>query len=87
MLNPWSYQKKNHTKELQQHIAMKRALGTDKADEITLQEIIEYLNHVNGTIFGEETFAPVYEFGKSIKEIDLKWAPTIEREYFVSKST
>lgn len=77
MLNPWSYQKKNHTKILQQHIAKKQSLNPDA---ITLDEMIEYLNNVNGTIFGEETFAPVYEFGKSIKEIDLVWAPTIERK-------
>lgn len=65
-------------------MARKNALDANKSDEISLNEIIEYLNGVNGSIFGEETFAPVYEFGKSIKEIDLVWAPTIEREYFVS---
>lgn len=35
---------------------------------------------MDGPSFGEETFAPVYEFGKSIKEIDLVWAPTMERK-------
>lgn len=86
MLNPWAYQKKNHTKILQQHIARKKSLDADKSNEISLNEIIEYLSSVNGSIFGEETFAPVYEFGKSIKEIDLVWAPTIEREYFASNT-
>lgn len=79
MLNPWAYQKKNHTKILQKHIAAKKSLDPEK---ISLNEIIEYLNVVNGTMFGLETFAPVYEFGKSIKEIDLVWAPTIERMFF-----
>lgn len=69
---------------MQQHIAREKSLDADKSNEISLNEIIEYLSGVNGSIFGEETFAPVYEFGKSIKEIDLVWAPTIEREYFVT---
>lgn len=79
MLNPWSYQKKNHTNILQQHIAEQQSRDPDA---ISLSEIIEYLSGVNGTMFGEKTFAPVYEYGKSIKEIDLVWAPTIERRSF-----
>lgn len=50
-------------------------------EEISLNDIIEYLKNVNGHVFGDETFAPVYESGKSIKEIDLVWAPVIESIY------
>lgn len=76
MLNPWSYQRKNHTEILQQLIADERSVTKQS---ISLDDIIEYLNTTDGHIFGENTFAPVYESGKSIKEIDLVWAPTIER--------
>lgn len=48
MLNPWSYQKKNHTKILQEHITKKKLLDPEKSDTISLNEIIEYLNGVNG---------------------------------------
>lgn len=64
---------------MQQHIANKKLISTTHTDRISIDEIVEYLNGVDGTMFGVETFAPVYEFGKSIKEIDLLWAPTIER--------
>lgn len=63
---------------LQNLIATKKS--TTK-DNISLNDIIEYLKNVNGQVFGEETFAPVYESGKSIKEIDLVWAPTLESIY------
>lgn len=75
MLCPWSYQKKNHTKILQKLIAGEKSTSVEN---ISLNNIIEYLNNVNGHEFGEKTFAPVYESGKSIKEIDLVWAPVIE---------
>lgn len=77
MLNPWSYQKKNHTKIIQKLIAKEQSVSED---EISLEQIVQYLNNVDGTYFGESTFAPVYESGKSIKEIDLVWAPVIESE-------
>lgn len=79
MLNPWSYVKKNHTKILQKLIATERSTV---AEEISMNYIIEYLKNVNGQSFGEATFAPVYESGKSIKEIDLVWAPVIECKLF-----
>lgn len=47
-------------------------------ENVSLNDIIEYLKNVDGSTFGEKTFAPVYEHGKSIKEIDLVWAPNIE---------
>lgn len=76
MLNPWSYTKKNHTKILQKLIADEKSI---QEENISLDNIIEYLSNVDGREFGEKTFAPVYESGKSIKEIDLVWAPVIER--------
>lgn len=76
MLNPWSYQKKNHTEILQKLIADEQSVVKES---ISLNDIIEYLKNTDGQSFGEKTFAPVYESGKSIKEIDLVWAPTIER--------
>lgn len=78
MLNPWSYVKKNHTKMLQKLIADEKSTSVE---EISLNDIIEYLKNVNGHVFGDDTFAPVYESGKSIKEIDLVWAPVIESIY------
>lgn len=75
MLNPWAYQTKNHTKLLQELIACEKSIAPEN---ITLNDIIEYLKNVDGSTFGERTFAPVYEHGKSIKEIDLVWAPNIE---------
>lgn len=75
MLCPWAYQTKNHTKILQELIASEKSIAVQ---DISLNEIIEYLNTVDGPTFGVKTFAPVYEHGKSIKEIDLVWAPNIE---------
>lgn len=77
MLNPWAYVKKNHTQILQKLIAAEKSIADD---EISLNDIIEYLKDVNGARFGEQTFYPVYESGKSIKEIDLVWAPIVESE-------
>lgn len=74
-LNPWAYQKRNHTKILQELIASENPI---EQENISLNDIIEYLKNVDGSTFGEKTFAPVYEHGKSIKEIDLVWAPNIE---------
>ncbi|XP_031619767.1 esterase E4-like [Contarinia nasturtii] len=77
MLCPWSYSKKNHTQILQKLIADEKSTPIEN---ISLNDIVEYLKNVDGPIFGERTFAPVYESGKSIKEIDLVWAPVIEIE-------
>lgn len=77
MLNPWAYSNKNHTKILCKLLANKR---NKSEDEITLNEIINMLSTVDGHSFGEQTFSPVYESGKSIKEIDLVWAPVIEKK-------
>lgn len=81
MLCPWSYVNKlrhNHTQIVQKLIADEKS---SIQESISLNEIIEYLQNVDGQLFGEETFAPVYESGKSIKEIDLVWAPVIEGLY------
>lgn len=78
MLCPWSYVKKNHTKILQKLIADENAT---QEENISLNDIIEYLKNVDGRQFGDKTFAPVYESGKSIKEIDLVWAPVIESKF------
>lgn len=75
MLCPWSYTKKNHTKILQKLIADEKST---QDENVSLAEIVAYLESVDGRQFGEKTFAPVYESGKSIKEIDLVWAPVIE---------
>lgn len=77
MLNPWSISTKNHTQIIQQLIATEQRIPVD---DIGLEKIIDYLNTVNGTIFGERTFFPVYESGAGVKEINLVWAPTIERK-------
>lgn len=75
MLCPWSYVKKNHTQIIQKLFAIEKSTPTK---DVSLNDIIEYLKTVDGKTFGEKTFAPVYESGKSIKEIDLVWAPVIE---------
>lgn len=75
MLNPWALTRKNHTEYLRALIGEEKQ---KRPDDVNLDEIIEYLKNVNGNDFGEKTFAPVYESGKSIKEIDLLWAPVIE---------
>lgn len=83
MLCPWAYQTKNHTKILQTLIASEKSKAID---DISLNDIIAYLKTVDGPMFGEKTFAPVYEHGKSIKEIDLVWAPNIESMYISYKT-
>lgn len=80
MLNPWALTRKNHTEYLRTLIGEEKQ---KRADDVNLEEIIEYLKNVNGHHFGEKTFAPVYESGKSIKEIDLLWAPVIESMIFL----
>lgn len=75
MLNPWALTRKNHTEYIQDLIGEEKR---KHSDDVNMEEIIEYLKNVNGNYFGEKTFAPVYESGKSIKEIDLLWAPVIE---------
>lgn len=82
MLNPWAYTRKNHTTYL------RSLVGEEKSkhkDEVTLNDIIDYLKSIDGNHFGEKTFAPVYESGKSIKEIDLLWAPVIESMFTHSR--
>lgn len=64
MLCPWSYVKKNHTEIIQKLIADEKSTVQEN---VSLEDIIEYLKNVNGPLFGEKTFAPVYESGKSIK--------------------
>lgn len=61
MLCPWSYVKKNHTQILQKLIADETSIPIEN---ISLNDIIVYLKNVDGSKFGEETFAPVYESGK-----------------------
>lgn len=77
MMNPWALTKKNHTTYLQELVGKE---NVKDPTEVAKNEIIEFLNNVDGHQFGERTFAPVYESGKSIKEIDLLWAPVIESE-------
>lgn len=77
MLNPWSYSTKNHTEILSKIFAKE----TNKAEhEVTVDQIVDWLKNVNGHDFGVLTFSPVYESGECIKEIDLVWAPTIEKD-------
>lgn len=82
MLCPWSYVKKNHTQIIQKLIAGEKSTTPEY---VSLNDIIEYLKNVDGHSFGEKTFAPVYESGKSIKEIDLVWAPVIESVFKAKK--
>lgn len=77
MLNPWSLSTKNHTQILQQLIAAEQNVPLDA---INTMAIYDYLRTVDGTVFGEKTFAQVYESGASVKEINLVWAPVIERK-------
>lgn len=61
---------------MQQLIAAEQNVSTD---EITVNTIVDYLMAVDGTLFGGKTLAKVYESGASVKEINLVWAPVIER--------
>lgn len=77
MLNPWSYSKKNHTQIVGKLVARDKGIPEN---DVSINDIIDWLSTVDGAKFGEETFSPVYTSGKSIKEIDLVWAPVIERQ-------
>lgn len=77
IFNPWSLSTKNHTQIIQQLIANEQNLPLDAIDA---PKMIEYLGAVDGTLFGEQTFGQVYESGSSVKEINLVWAPVVERE-------
>lgn len=78
VLNPWSYNRKNHTQMLKQLLAQERSIPEES---ITLNDIIEWIKTVDGKKFGVRTFAPVYTSGKSIKEVELLWAPVIESKF------
>lgn len=73
--NPWSFNRKNHTKVLARFLAEEKSIPENS---VTLHDITEWIKTVDGTDFGVKTFAPVYTSGKSIKEIDLLWTPIIE---------
>lgn len=77
MFNPWAYTTRNNTKVLSKLISKEKGKAED---EVTMSEIVDLLNTIDGHSFGEQTFSPVYESGNSIKEIDLLWAPVIERK-------
>lgn len=77
MLNPWSLSTKNHTQIILQLIAAEQNVPLDAIDSA---KIVDYLNTVDGTEFGKKTFAQVYESGASVKEINLVWAPVVERK-------
>lgn len=79
MLNPWSYTKKNHTDILGKLVSSELKIPENELSSI---DIVEWLKTVNGTHLGQITFSPVYTGGKSIKEIDLVWAPVIESKKF-----
>lgn len=77
MLNPWSCSTTNHTDIVSKVIAKEK--GVNEKD-VQLKEIVEWLQTANGNRFGVLTFSEVYESSKSVKEIDLIWAPIIEKE-------
>lgn len=77
VLNPWSCSTKNHTEIVSKLIA--RENGVHEND-VQMKEIVEWLEAVDGNRFGVQTFSQVYVSGNNIKEIDLIWAPVLEKE-------
>lgn len=77
MLNPWSCSTANHTEIVVKQIAKENGVNEN---DVQMKEIVEWLQTVNGNRFGVQTFSQVYESSKSVKEIDLIWAPVIEKE-------
>lgn len=76
MLNPWSCSTRNHTSIVSKLIAKENGVNENA---VQMQQIVEWLQTVNGNRFGVQTFSQVYESSKSVKEIDLIWAPVIEK--------
>lgn len=77
MLNPWSCSTTNQTEVVAKVFAKENGVNENY---VTVPEIVEWLQTVNGNSFGVQTFSQVYESSKSVKDIDLVWAPVIEKE-------
>lgn len=75
VLNPWSYNRRNHTEYLVRLLAQEKSVSEES---VTLNDIIDWIKTTDGPTIGIKTFAPVYTSGKNIKEVALLWAPVIE---------
>lgn len=78
MLNPWTCSKRNHTEILSKLIANEKGLVNENG--IQMNEIVDWLQTVNGNRFGVQTFSELYKSNNNVKEIDLIWAPVIEKK-------